>query len=53
MTTALHDVRILDNLSATGADLTGVPGASDYVDWKKAYVKLREGQKIPEFLEGA
>ena len=22
-------------------------------DWKKAYVKLREGQKIPEFLEGA
>ena len=22
-------------------------------DWKKAYVKLREGKKIPEFLEGA
>lgn len=22
-------------------------------DWKKAYVKLRAGQKIPEFLEGA
>ena len=22
-------------------------------DWKKAYVKLREGAKIPEFLEGA
>ena len=22
-------------------------------DWKKAYVKLRDGQKIPEFLEGA
>jgi large subunit ribosomal protein L23 len=22
-------------------------------DWKKAYVRLREGQKIPEFLEGA
>ena len=22
-------------------------------DWKKAYVTLREGQKIPEFLEGA
>ena len=22
-------------------------------DWKKAYVKLREGQKMPEFLEGA
>ena len=22
-------------------------------DWKKAYVKLREGEKIPEFLEGA
>ena len=21
--------------------------------WKKAYVKLREGAKIPEFLEGA
>ena len=22
-------------------------------DWKKAWVKLREGQKVPEFLEGA
>ena len=22
-------------------------------DWKKAYVKLRPGEKIPEFLEGA
>jgi large subunit ribosomal protein L23 len=22
-------------------------------DWKKAYVKLRDGEKIPEFLEGA
>jgi large subunit ribosomal protein L23 len=22
-------------------------------DWKRAYVTLREGQKIPEFLEGA
>ena len=22
-------------------------------DWKKAYVKLREGSKMPEFLEGA
>ena len=22
-------------------------------DWKKAYVKLRQGEKIPEFLEGA
>ena len=22
-------------------------------DWKKAYVKLREGAKVPEFLEGA
>jgi large subunit ribosomal protein L23 len=22
-------------------------------DWKKAYVRLREGQKVPEFLEGA
>jgi large subunit ribosomal protein L23 len=22
-------------------------------DWKKAYVRLREGQKLPEFLEGA
>jgi large subunit ribosomal protein L23 len=22
-------------------------------DWKKAFVKLREGQKMPEFLEGA
>jgi large subunit ribosomal protein L23 len=22
-------------------------------DWKKAYVTLREGQKMPQFLEGA
>ena len=22
-------------------------------DWKKAYVRLKEGEKIPEFLEGA
>ena len=22
-------------------------------DWKKAYVRLRDGEKIPEFLEGA
>jgi large subunit ribosomal protein L23 len=22
-------------------------------DWKKAYVKLKEGEKMPEFLEGA
>ncbi len=22
-------------------------------DWKKAYVKLREGEKLPEFFEGA
>ena len=22
-------------------------------DWKKAYVTLRAGQKLPEFLEGA
>lgn len=22
-------------------------------DWKKAYVKLRDGEKLPEFLEGA
>jgi large subunit ribosomal protein L23 len=22
-------------------------------DWKKAYVKLRDGEKMPEFLEGA
>ncbi len=21
-------------------------------DWKKAYVKLRDGQKLPDFLEG-
>jgi large subunit ribosomal protein L23 len=21
-------------------------------DWKKAYVRLREGEKVPEFLEG-
>ncbi len=22
-------------------------------DWKKAYVRLRDGEKIPDFLEGA
>jgi large subunit ribosomal protein L23 len=22
-------------------------------DWKKVYVKLREGEKLPEFLQGA
>ena len=22
-------------------------------DWKKAYVRLREGESVPEFLEGA
>ena len=22
-------------------------------DWKKAYVRLKDGEKIPEFLEGA
>jgi large subunit ribosomal protein L23 len=22
-------------------------------DWKKAYVKLRQGEKLPDFLEGA
>ena len=22
-------------------------------DWKKAYIRLREGEKVPEFLEGA
>ncbi len=22
-------------------------------DWKKAFVRLREGEKVPEFLEGA
>ena len=22
-------------------------------DWKTAYVKLREGEKLPEFLQGA
>jgi large subunit ribosomal protein L23 len=22
-------------------------------DWKKAYVKLKDGEKVPEFLEGA
>jgi large subunit ribosomal protein L23 len=22
-------------------------------DWKKAYVRLREGERMPEFLEGA
>ena len=22
-------------------------------DWKKAYVRLKEGEKVPEFLEGA
>jgi large subunit ribosomal protein L23 len=27
--------------------------AGQRADWKKAYVKLREGEKMPEFLEGA
>jgi large subunit ribosomal protein L23 len=22
-------------------------------DWKKAYIRLRDGEKMPEFLEGA
>ena len=22
-------------------------------DWKKAYIRLRDGEKVPEFLEGA
>jgi large subunit ribosomal protein L23 len=22
-------------------------------DWKKAYVRLREGEKLPDFLQGA
>jgi large subunit ribosomal protein L23 len=22
-------------------------------DWKKAYVKLRDGEKLPDFLQGA
>jgi len=22
-------------------------------DWKKAFVKLRDGEKVPDFLEGA
>jgi large subunit ribosomal protein L23 len=22
-------------------------------DWKKAYVRLRDGEKMPDFLEGA
>ena len=22
-------------------------------DWKKAYVRLRDGEKMPEFMEGA
>jgi len=22
-------------------------------DWKKAYVKLRDGEKMPDFLQGA
>ena len=22
-------------------------------DWKKAYIRLRGGEKVPEFLEGA
>ena len=22
-------------------------------DWKKAYVRLRDGEKVPEFLQGA
>jgi large subunit ribosomal protein L23 len=27
--------------------------AGHRADWKKAYVRLREGAKMPEFLEGA
>jgi large subunit ribosomal protein L23 len=27
--------------------------AGQRADWKKAYVKLREGEKLPEFLQGA
>ena len=27
--------------------------AGRHPDWKKAYVRLREGAKMPEFLEGA
>ena len=27
--------------------------AGHRADWKKAYVKLREGEKMPEFMEGA
>ena len=27
--------------------------AGQRADWKKAYVTLREGEKMPEFLEGA
>jgi large subunit ribosomal protein L23 len=22
-------------------------------DWKKAYVRLKDGEKLPEFIEGA
>jgi large subunit ribosomal protein L23 len=22
-------------------------------DWKKAYVRLKDGEKVPDFLEGA
>jgi large subunit ribosomal protein L23 len=22
-------------------------------DWKKAYIRLRDGEKLPDFLEGA
>ena len=28
-------------------------GAGRRSDWKKAYVRLRDGEKLPEFLEGA
>jgi large subunit ribosomal protein L23 len=27
--------------------------AGQRADWKKAYVTLRAGEKMPEFLEGA
>jgi len=31
----------------------GVVSSARRSDWKKAYVTLREGQKMPEFRQGA
>src|SRR4026208_402308 len=39
--------------SAAGKEKRQGRFAGQRSDWKKAYVKLREGEKLPEFFEGA